>query len=417
METSAPRRRGKKRAPQRAVPQSIRRSGKPLFFGWGAHLTHHEREQVKERVAAAMGIVIALLVVGILAYGWYWQNISVPAAAAAARNKPVAVVGGVTITKGWYNKVRGYQKTQLDNTIGQYEQQISADQASKSKAKRSEASVLQSYLTQLQQEQGTIAQQTFQELIDGQVIEQKGPAKGLHFGPAAQAAYFKKFYKQVGGKLAFQIDAQRFGLSAAQLKSVLLLQVLGSKMQTVLAKQVAKTQFEVHVRHILIGPATTEKTTLGAKKYAKLVARDHALAITVQHELQHGGSWDKLAYTYSQDSGSNGHKGSQAKGGDYGWVGASTYDSYVAPYKYAALHQKLHVIDIIHSQFGYHVFQVLGRGPRPLTKSQLTTARQGALQTWLSKEEAIKGYVQKLYTPPASPSSLGATGLPTSTVP
>ena len=79
MSTSIPSRRPKRRAPQRAVSQSIRRSGKPLFFGWGSHLTHHEREQVKERIAAAIGIVIVLAIIGILGSGAVYEYVVVPA--------------------------------------------------------------------------------------------------------------------------------------------------------------------------------------------------------------------------------------------------------------------------------------------------------------------------------------------------
>jgi parvulin-like peptidyl-prolyl isomerase len=387
------------------VPQSVRRSGKPLFFGWGAHLTHHEREQTKERIAAAIGIVIALAVMGILINGWYQDNVAKPAAAAAARNKPVATVGTTTITTGWFHKVLNVDKTNLANQVSNMQNQLQQAQTSTSKKVKAEIPLIQSYLQQLQSQQSSLPTTTYQQLIDNAVIEQKGAGAGLKFDPAAQAAYLhNQIYNQFNGPAKFALQAQSSGLTSDELKQLLLMQRRFQLMQRVLAPKVGKSDFEVHVRHILIGPPVSDKATIGAKRYATLVATDLKLAQRVQHQLQHGGSWTVLAKKYSTDP------GSKTKGGDYGWVGASTYNGYVPPYKAAALHQKLYTIAIIHSQFGYHVFQVLGRGQHPLSATAYAQAKQNALQTWLAKQQAIKGYVHQLSPPAASPLS----GLPSS---
>ena len=406
MESSAPKRQGKKRTPQRAVSQSVRRSGKPLFFGWGGHLTHHEREQAKERIAAGIGIGLVVVIAGIIGWGLYYQNVIKPAQAAAARNKPVAQIGNTNITTAWYHKVLGIQQLNFKNNIAQYRNAIAKDSASSSAKLKSQATALQQYVTQLEGQQSSLPSQAYQELIDNAVIEQKGALAGLHLSPTALNKYLHSvIYKQFGGPIRFGEQAAAYRISQAQLKSLFLMTYRYDKLKTILAAKVPKTQFEVHVRHILIGPPTSDKTTMTKAKYDALVAKDKALALRIQHEQENGGSWKTLAMKYSTDP------GSKKLGGDYGWVGPTTYNSYVPAYKNAALHQQIGTIKVIHSQFGYRVFQVLGRGQHPLSASDLSTAQSSALQNWLTKEEAIKGYVQKFITPPA-PASTGLSSIP-----
>jgi parvulin-like peptidyl-prolyl isomerase len=406
VESSAPKRQGKKRTPQRAVPQSVRRSGKPLFFGWGGHLTHHEREQVKERIAAGIGIGLVVVIAGIIGWGLYYQNVIKPAQAAAARNKPVAQIGKAVITHAWYEKVLGIQQKNLTASINQYNNLIAKDSASTSKKIKAQATALQQYVTQLQSQESSLPSQSYQELIDNAVIEQNGASAGLHLSSAALAKYLHTvIYKQFTSPIRFGEQAAAYGISQAQLKSLFLMSYRYDKLKTLLTSKVPKKQFEVHVRHILIGPPTTDASTMGKAKYNVLVATDKALALRIQHELENGGSWKTLALKYSTDP------GSKKLGGDYGWVGPTTYNSYVSAYKNAALHQQIGTIKVIHSQFGYHVFQVLGRGQHPLSATDLSTAQSSALQNWLTKEEAIKGYVQKFITPPA-PASTGLSSIP-----
>lgn len=387
MDSPAEPRRGRKQAPQRAVPQSVRRSGKPLFFGWGAHLTHHEREQVKERIAGAIGVVLALAVIGILFNGWYQDNVAKPAAAAAARNKPVAYIGHTVITNGWYQKVLKYQQSQLSGQIKQYNSQLSANAGSKSKAVQAQDSAIQQILTQLQSEQTSLPQISLQQIIDDVVIQQKGPSAGLHLNAAAEAGYLHNIiYNQIGGPLHFALYAQNQGMTAAELRSILLMQYRSQHMQAMLAKNVPTTGLETHVRHILIStPTALVRAKMSTKKYAQAVKTDSMLAHRIERELQARGSWKALALRYSGDP------GSKIKGGDLGWAAPSTF---VPPFASAASTQKIGTIHVVRSQFGFHVLEVLGRKQVKLSASQLAQNKQQAFQNWIAKEKKPLGYVR-----------------------
>jgi len=376
--------RTKRRTPQRAVPQSVRRSGKPLFFGWGAHLTHHEREQVKERIAASIGVIIALTVIALLVNGWVQDNVVKPAAQRAKLTKPVAKVGSTVITNGWYHKVLKYQTTVLTNQLSRYQSEAQALAASKSKKAQQQASLLQSFMSQLSSQQAQLPQTVYQQMIANQIVLQRGGSAGLHVTAAAKAKFLHNIiYKQAGGPLKFSLAAHGYSMTPTQLKSLLLADFLNQKMQTVLAAKVPSRELQVHARNVLVSR--------------------HALAVKVERQLKHGASWKALAAKYNTDS-------TKSTGGDLGWASPT---SYVPPFRKATLHWRIGAIGIVHSQFGYHVLEVLGRQRRKLSASQLSTNKQQALQAWIAKEEAIPGYVHRYITPAAaSPlGGLSGTGL------
>jgi len=373
-----------KRRPQRAVPQSVRRSGKPLFFGWGAHLTHHEREQVKERLAAGIGVVIALAVIGILANGWYQQNVARPAAIAARNNQVLATVGSYPIRRGWYNKVKAYRTSLLTGELNTFQSQLAQLQAGKSARDKAEAAQLSSLVSQLQSQQSSLPSDTLNSLIDTQVVKQKGPSAGLKISAKAERKYLHKliYGSQFGGPVLFDETAKKYGMTVSQLKGLLLGDYLQQKMQTLLAAKVKQTELEAEARHILV--------------------KTRSLALRIQHKLEAGANFAKLAEKYSTDT------GSAKNGGSLGWF---PQGQMVAPFNQAAFHQPIGAITIVHSQFGYHVLQVLKRAKRPISLTQLQTNRQQALQTWLTKES--KGLVHQYYHPPAAIPA-GLSGLPTS---
>lgn len=384
----------KKRQPQRAVPTSVRRSGKPLFFGWGAHLTHHEREQVKERLAAAIGIVIALSVIGILGWGWYTDNIQKPNQRNAANNAPAAIVGGTTITKGYYDKVVKYQQQSIASQLQNAQNQQKQLQASKSPKAQAALAQINAEITQIKQQQSNVQDNVLQELIAYEVIRQKGPKSGLKLTPAGENAFYHNVvYNQVGGPKSFAKFAQGYGLTVAEMRGLVLDDYARQQMQKVLAAKVKTVQPQVHARHILVADKKT------AKKVRQLL-------------VAHKGTWQELAKAYSKDP------GSKSKGGDLGW---QTKGTFVGPFDKAAFTQPIGSITIVHSSFGYHVIQVLGRRQHKLSKAEIATAKTNALQTWLTNEEAAKGYViKKISTtqvplPQTSPPGLAGSsaGLPT----
>ena len=98
---------------------------------------------------------------------------------------------------------------------------------------------------------------------------------------------------------------------------------------------------EARSRHILISvaPGADAKTDAAAKAKAEDVLK----------QLQAGGNWDALAKKYSDDP------GSKDKGGELGFAKPGTM---VPEFDKAIFSQKIGDIQIVKSQFGYHVVQV-----------------------------------------------------------
>lgn len=101
-----------------------------------------------------------------------------------------------------------------------------------------------------------------------------------------------------------------------------------------------KPEQEVHARHILV--------------------ESEAQAKDIIKQLGHGADFGKLAAKLSKDKGS-----ASANGGDLGWFKRSDM---IPPFSDAAFSMKPNAIsqEPVHSQYGYHVIQVLGTRTAPI---------------------------------------------------
>ncbi|HEU5350918.1 MAG TPA: peptidylprolyl isomerase [Terracidiphilus sp.] len=103
---------------------------------------------------------------------------------------------------------------------------------------------------------------------------------------------------------------------------------------------------QARARHILIAvPPTAD---------AKADAAAKAKAETVLKQLKAGGSWEALAKKYSDDP------GSKNQGGDLGFAQKGRM---VPAFDHAIFSQPIGEVDIVKTQFGYHVVQVEARKP------------------------------------------------------
>lgn len=104
----------------------------------------------------------------------------------------------------------------------------------------------------------------------------------------------------------------------------------------------------INVAHILVqvGEAPNKQRITDS---AAALAKANELAA----QIRGGADFGKLALEWSAD------KGSAANGGSYGWVDKRTYDNYVAPYRDFALGAAKGQIEVVKSEFGYHVMKAI----------------------------------------------------------
>ena len=118
---------------------------------------------------------------------------------------------------------------------------------------------------------------------------------------------------------------------------------------------------QVHVRHILLGTESEARLILARLKRGS-------------------DSFDALAQQYSKDP------GSARKGGDLDFV---SRDQVVPEFAKAAFElQPQQISEVVHTQFGYHIIQLLERRPpQPATLDQVRDQVRAMLQT--QKQEAV----------------------------
>lgn len=126
---------------------------------------------------------------------------------------------------------------------------------------------------------------------------------------------------------------------------------------------------QVHVRHILLGTDSEARLILARLKRGT-------------------DSFEALAQQYSKDP------GSRTQGGDLGFISA---DKVVAPFAKAAFAlQPKQISDIVQTQFGYHIIQLLERRPpQPASLDQVRDQVRGLLQG-RKQEEAFGEWLKAL---------------------
>jgi len=152
-------------------------------------------------------------------------------------------------------------------------------------------------------------------------------------------------------------ELKNYDISEATLRAVYEIQVLREKLVDQLAKDTPHTEEQVWARHILV---ETEAE-------AQAVRRDL---------LERGIDFAEEAMRFSKDTGSS------ANGGDLGWFGKGAM---VAPFEEAAFSQEVGAIgDIVKTDFGYHIIQVLDKKELPVTDSQYQQNRETTFNDWLT---------------------------------
>lgn len=149
-----------------------------------------------------------------------------------------------------------------------------------------------------------------------------------------------------------------FGVSEATFRSVFENQLYREKLLEVITEDTPHTAEQVLARHILIS--------------------DYTQALAVQALLRNGSDFAKLAREYSEDTGSG------AEGGNLGWFGRGQM---VSAFEEAAFTQEIGAIgDLVQTEYGYHIIQVIAREELPVSASQYEQLKQTAFTDWLTKQ-------------------------------
>ena len=388
-----------------------------------------ERERRLQRYVIGGTLVVAVLVIGLLGYAALDQLLLVP-------QQPVANVNGTVIRTAQFQTAVRYQRFQL---IAQYGEAYQTYQIFGGDPQLSAyfQQQLQSILAQLSDSE-SLGRNVLNALIDDELIRQEAARRGLTVseaeidermrqsfdfypngtptptitptpyptdvnpptstyapqvvaawtptptltptatlaptdtpapGPSATpeatgtplptatpytAAGYATAVAQVEGNLA-----QEAKFKPTDLRRLIESQLYGEKVQAAFAAEVPAVAEEVRVRHILVA--------------------DAALAAVLAEKLKAGDDFSHMAALYSLDT------SNKDQGGILPWFAAD--GTMAAEFETAAFATAVGAMsEPVHTQFGWHVIEVLAREQRTLTPEQLNRRGQQAFSDWLAAQ-------------------------------
>jgi hypothetical protein len=354
-------------------------------------------------IFAGLGIV-AVLVVGILAFGLYSELVLKPAS-------PVAVVNGTPIRTTEYQKRVRYRRFLLYSDLEEGRQAL-AQFDSEDEKMQPVIDYYQRNIQQLEASLSTVGLDVLDELIDGELVRQEAVARELtvtseevgksileQFGyrperptptptpitatvpitataaptpsPTPSKEQAQKSYQDY---LAVLQTAA--GFTDEDYRKLVEVNLFYKKLQQALADELPTTAEQVHAYHILV--------------------EEEEEALDVMTRLEEGEDFAALAEEVSVDP------GTKDKGGDLGWFPRGVM---IGPFEEAAfaLQAGEMVTAPVQTQFGYHIIRVEEREQdRELEPSTLTARRNRALSDWL-EEARQTANIENFWTPDKVP--------------
>ncbi len=413
-----------KRVPEETRKQQVRRA----------------REQRQERILFLGLGAVALLVVLILAFGYYQENIG-------KLNSPIATVNGTPISVRDYQVRLRYEYASIQNQLGSLQSNMSQFGNDPS------ADFLKNYF---QQQQVQLVNQlialprgALENLIDDEIVRQEAAKRtitasedeidqeierGFGYeratptptagpsptatqtatptltptitptstpsptptgtitpttptitptpgptetpGPTSTPLTYQGFLDQK--KQFLDNVGKSAGMNEADLRKMFQVIILRRKLNQLLAEQVPTTAEQVHARHILVA--------------------NYDEAVKVEDQLKQGKDFASLAKEFSTDT------SNKDNSGDLGWFSRGQMDK---AFEDAAFTLKVDEISQpVTTTYGVHIIQVLGHEQdRPLDASALQQKKSAALTDWLDQNRA-NFKVDRLYRDEYVPSDI-----------
>ncbi len=391
-------------------------------------LSRREREMRYQRwLYLGAGLVFALIV-GVIGAGLVQHYVILPAS-------PVATVNGVPIRTDTYQRWVRYQRYVLRQSLSQVQQQIDQfDPNDQSQAFL--VSYLQQQAMELQSQIGALSTTApLDTLIDDELVRQEAARRGLAvtaeevqkeieqgFGynletptpaptptgspgatptsttpeptptagtpePTSTPAptptpMSEERFKQLYGDYVQGLQ-KNAGISEAQFREMVKLNILYTKLQEAMGAEVPTTAEQVHARSIMLQDEDEAKAAL--------------------ERIRSGEDFAKIAQEVSLDT------STKDKGGDMGWFPRGQNDAAFDEAAFAM--QPGEVSDVVKTPYGYlYIIKVEERqADRPLDEDALAQKRSSALSEWLSAQRADVSVVKRYWSSDKVPRDTAAT--------
>lgn len=197
--------------------------------------------------------------------------------------------------------------------------------------------------------------QVLEQMIDQELIRQEAVLMGIAISDQELESKIQEIVEQSGGQEDFQQSLRDIGTSYDDFRQMLLDQLLSEAVFGAVTVSIPSVAEQVRARHVLLS------TREGAEE---VLAR-----------LQVGEDFAFLAREYSEDV------SSREVGGDMGFFPKGVMPPEVEG---AAFSMEVgETSDIIQSQFGFHIVQVLEREEREIAAEVFESLRQQTFMQWL----------------------------------
>ena len=208
---------------------------------------------------------------------------------------------------------------------------------------------------------GTFQDEILQTLIDRTVLRQSAAKEGIEASQEAVEARIEEQKTAVldsGQFSSWEQFLEQYGMGEEYFARLMEDAVLVDQVSE--AHAPSREAEQVHARHILVADEETGKQVI--------------------NRLEAGEEWAALASELSQDTS---NKDSE---GDLGWFGRGVM---VTAFEEAAFSLEPGTTsDLVQTDFGYHIIQVLEKGMRELDDATYQSMVSQAFQTWLNEQKA-----------------------------
>ena len=367
------------------------------------HLSRREREQRQRRMLFIGGAIVLVVIVSVLAVGFYQEYVARP-------STPIAVVNGQVITTREYQFMVKYRRFDLAGQMALVQDQLSRLDPT-AEDQQFLIQYFQQQSQQLQTQGFSLPTQVLDDMVDDELVRQEAARRGItvvpeevqqeierQFGydrtpptptptpitstvaitltptPTQPPMSEEDFQKNYGEYIsALRKNA---GFTEATFRSLFESSLYHQKLQDSLAEEVPATAEQVHARHILL---ETEEE-----------------AEEVLEGLQAGEDFAALADELSIDT--------STEGGDLGWFPRGQMVSEFEDVAFALGSGE--TSDIVETSFGYHIINLIERDENHLLdEAILEQRRASALEEWLAEQrysDGVERYWSSDKVPPTS---------------
>ncbi len=200
--------------------------------------------------------------------------------------------------------------------------------------------------------------QVLEQMIDQELIRESATEMGISISDAELEANIADIIEQSGGEEEFNQSLQGMGTTYESFRQMLLDQLLSEAVYSAVTASISPVAEQVHARHILL--PTTE------------------MAQEVQARLQAGEDFAYLAREYSEDI------SSRESGGDVGFFPRGVMPPEVEDVAFSL--EVGETSEIVESQFGFHIIQVLEKEEREIAVEVFESLRQQTFMQWLERQ-------------------------------